>query len=714
MTELLQVLQLWRKKKGNRNMENKIKPYLKSKLPEVSPYFYGRKEELEEIDRIFQSGEHVLFLQGIGGIGKSELAKQYAVSHKEQYETVIFAQCISDLRKLMINDEEIPIALVTRGEKELEGDEEEEAYLERKLKVLKELENENVLIIIDDLNQKSDVNLSALLRMKYKLLITSRADWSTSGYPYMPIQPLHNIEDIKKIFYAYYGKQKTEQEDKLVTKLIGKVKGHTLTVEWLAKQMADGSVTLEEMDKKLEEGNLSDAGDTLEGFYAKLKDVFSVGDLSDSEKDVLRVMALLPYTGISREDLITRSKRGCHAGVLKLMRNSWIEFGGEMEYIYLHPVIAEVVLQELKPTWKNCSYFIQNVEKDLIDTKLENRAVEKLFPIAMNIIEILGTKEEESISFMLDLAYALQFRKGEYHMAEHYANWALRAQALLKETIDQELEKMQRDVLDIHYNELTTAQYNAEKCMCLAINRLGCICYEQKKYEEALEEFKRLLNYLPMAEPFCNIASCYQNMGNLEEALHYTKLGLAYKQKRFGQDNPHNFSYFKQFGVIYTQMKEEDEAIYYFEEARKIIEKEVKEQDLYKAQFYGQYAAALKQMKHFQEALEMEVNALQMKRALLGENHVEVAKSCASMAYCCYYLGQYENTLMATLQEIRIRKNIGQIKLNLYLSVKKLLPMLEDRLEKNEKLRIMVDEAMAEWNDLLQKYPDKTEEIMSQ
>ena len=290
-------------------MENKIQPYLKSKLPEVSPYFYGRKEDLEEIEKVFQSGEHILFLQGIGGIGKTELAKQYASSHQEEYETVIFAHCISDLRKLMINDEEMPIALVTRGEKELEGDEEEEAYLERKLKVLKELENENVLIVIDDLNQKTDVNLSALLRMKYKLLITSRADWSTSGYPYMHIQPLHDMDDIKKIFYTYYGKEKTEQEDRLVTKLIEKVKGHTLTVEWLAKQMADGSVTLEEMDRKLEEGDLADAGETLEGFYAKIKDVFSVEALSDAEKDVLRVMALLPYTGISREDLITRSKR---------------------------------------------------------------------------------------------------------------------------------------------------------------------------------------------------------------------------------------------------------------------------------------------------------------------------------------------------------------------------------------------------------------------
>lgn len=693
-------------------MENRIQPCLKSRLPEFSTCFYGRSEELEAIHENFTKGEHVLFLQGIGGIGKSELAKHYAIFYEKEYEAVIFAHCVSDLKTLIIDDKELPIETMARTETELEEYEEEEEYLERKFKVLKELENENILIVIDDFNQKEDVYLSAFLKMKYKILVTSRVDWSNSGYPYILVQPLTDIEDMKKIFYTYYEKQNTEEEDQLVTEIIQEVKGHTLTIEWLAKQMADGSISLEEMQGNLEKGGFSSDVESMEPFYHRLKEVFRVEQLSDAEKDVLRVMAILPSTGISREDLITRSKRGCHAGVLKLMRNSWIELGEEMAYIYLHPVIAEIVIKELKPTWKNCSYFIKNVEKDLVDTKLKNQKVEQLFLIAVNIIEMLGTEEEESIAFMLDLAYALQFRKKEYHMAEYYANLALCAQAVLKEAIDQELETLHRDVLDIHYNELITAQYNAENRMCMAINRIGCIFYEQKNFEKALDKFKKLLNYLPMMDPFCNIASCYQNMNNLEEALHYTELGLAYKQKRFGEENPYNFSYYKQFGMIYTQMKEEEKAIYYFEEARKIIEKEVKEQDLYRAQFYRQYATALKQMKRFQEALELEVKCLQIKRSVLGDNHVEIAKSCASMAYCCYYLQQYENTLRATLQEIRIRKNIGQVKLKLYGSVKRLLPMLKDRLEKDEKLRCMVDDTMREMDDLLKKYPEKRQEIM--
>ena len=695
-------------------MIDRIQPCLKNRLPEVSTCFYGRREELDEIHERFKKGEHVLILQGIGGIGKSELAKQYVVSHAEEYETVIFAHCVSDLKTLIIDDEELPIVSLVRSNTELEESEEEEEYLERKFKVLKELENENILIIIDDFNQKEDVNLSALLKLKYKILITSRRDWSNSGYSYLTIQSLSDVEDMKKIFYTYYEKKNIEKEDQLVTEIIQKVKGHTLTIEWLAKQLTDGSVSLDKIWEKLDNRIPDKDSDAMEQFYDRLKNVFQVGQLSEEEKDVLRVMALLPYTGISREDLITRSKRGSHSGVLKLMRNSWIEFGEGMEYIYLHPVIAEVVIRELKPTWKNCSYFIRNVAKDLTDTKLENRKVDKLFPIAENMIEMLGTKEEESIEFILDLAYALQFRKGEYRIARYYADQALHAQAVLKEQIDRKLEALDRNIMDIYYNELTTAQYNAEKNMCNAINRLGCIYYEQKDYEKALEQFKRLLNYLPIPDPFCNIASCYQNMNNLEEALHYTKLGLAYKQKRFGEVNPHNFLYYKQFGMIYAQMKEKENAIFYFEEARNIIEKEVKEQDLYRAQFYGQYAAALKQMEHFQKALEMEEKSLQIKRSLLGENHIEIAKSYASIAFCCYYLQRYENALIAILQEIKVRRNIGKMKLQLYVSITKLIPLLEEGLEKNEELKHMVQEAVEELENLLEKYPEKAPEIVSQ
>ena len=60
---------------------NPQEPYLKSSLPAVQDFFVGRENEIEEIHRKL-SGNRILFLNGIGGIGKSELAKRYALKYK--------------------------------------------------------------------------------------------------------------------------------------------------------------------------------------------------------------------------------------------------------------------------------------------------------------------------------------------------------------------------------------------------------------------------------------------------------------------------------------------------------------------------------------------------------------------------------------------------------------------------------------------------------
>ena len=76
---------------------------LKWKMPERPECFFGRERELEQIVQNFRNGNHVVFLQGIGGIGKSELAAVYALSQRENYEVVIFSNCFSDIAGVAIS-----------------------------------------------------------------------------------------------------------------------------------------------------------------------------------------------------------------------------------------------------------------------------------------------------------------------------------------------------------------------------------------------------------------------------------------------------------------------------------------------------------------------------------------------------------------------------------------------------------------------------------
>lgn len=97
--------------------------------------FVGRENELRQIETIFSSGQQVLFLSGMGGIGKTELAKRYAYLYGEEYRTIVFVPYQGSIVQTVCG-EDIHIHNVHREQSE-EGLETEEEYFERKLKILK-------------------------------------------------------------------------------------------------------------------------------------------------------------------------------------------------------------------------------------------------------------------------------------------------------------------------------------------------------------------------------------------------------------------------------------------------------------------------------------------------------------------------------------------------------------------------------------------------
>lgn len=74
--------------------------YLLDSFQYNSACFVGRQDDLEEINEILAKNQ-LVFLSGIGGIGKTELAKQYAYRHRTQYDTVVFAVYEKNIESLV-------------------------------------------------------------------------------------------------------------------------------------------------------------------------------------------------------------------------------------------------------------------------------------------------------------------------------------------------------------------------------------------------------------------------------------------------------------------------------------------------------------------------------------------------------------------------------------------------------------------------------------
>ena len=96
---------------------------LSNRLPAVVKEFIGRNDEIKECGRLLAS-ESVVFINGIAGIGKRELAKYYANRDKKKYTNIIYLFYSGSLRKdiavMEFSDDTSALSLAAGG---LEPDE---------------------------------------------------------------------------------------------------------------------------------------------------------------------------------------------------------------------------------------------------------------------------------------------------------------------------------------------------------------------------------------------------------------------------------------------------------------------------------------------------------------------------------------------------------------------------------------------------------------
>ena len=77
-------------------------------IPPVKDIFVGRDDLLLAIDDKL-SANRILFLEGIGAIGKTELAKHYAWQHRDRYESILFCTFSQSLLDMVCDPQKIEI-----------------------------------------------------------------------------------------------------------------------------------------------------------------------------------------------------------------------------------------------------------------------------------------------------------------------------------------------------------------------------------------------------------------------------------------------------------------------------------------------------------------------------------------------------------------------------------------------------------------------------
>lgn len=353
-----------------KTMADPKEPYLLANVQDPVEGFVGRAKELQGIHDKLESHQMV-FISGMGAIGKSEIAKMYCKRYGDEYTVMTYVPYKGSKINILNS--------IRLGNYKENFDISEYARLERKKEAIDEICNRGkVLLLVDNFNEKDYAALQILEELECKILITTRIE-DFANHPVVKIGALDDERELLHLFANNYAGVITEENRPIILHIINKVGKHTMTIELLAKQMYYSNRTPVEMLSILENGGLKESGEE-EGLiykdkvyveknaYGYLKILFDHAALSKSELQIMYNLAIIPYTGISLSLFKMWSDLDNLNVVNSLVTAGWMkkEIKENEAYISLHPVIGELTadLLEEQPTsisalLDNCYLFIK-------------------------------------------------------------------------------------------------------------------------------------------------------------------------------------------------------------------------------------------------------------------------------------------------------------------------------------------------------------------
>lgn len=393
------------------------KIFLRSECPISIVDFVGRGKELKEIHHALLADNKVV-IHGFGGIGKSSLALEYAAQHGKDYDVVVFLRYQGSIRDALLS-----VDIVNYEE---DGE-------QRRLKELKRLLTSNTLLIIDNFDAAigDDPDFEDLLKLKSKIIITSRTDFS-SVYQGSLVQiecGEFSYPELREIFFGNCGAEISENELPILEAVFRKTAYHTFATVLAAKQMHASGLSLTELNDELGKGlrnleNREKVKTLKDGRVVKshipdmIRALFDIAHLDEISRQVLRDLYLLGRLTVKKYREIAGAKTETIDALNNLVEWGYVErrtVEGKI-YFELHPLIQSLVSEELDPCLEKCENIAKYVmmqtwkygngeEYDCVEDPLTEAEREATTEFLCRLFDRLPFTEE-TVTELLDWLYS--------------------------------------------------------------------------------------------------------------------------------------------------------------------------------------------------------------------------------------------------------------------------------------------------------------------
>lgn len=659
--------------------------------PERNHLFIGRQNLMAELYERFKSRQHpaqasVQALTGLGGIGKTQTALEYAYRHLSSYETILFIQAESEA-SLQQSCTEVARLVGLSPTVAANQHEPSDAVL-RWLK-----QNRDWLLILDNADEPERLASWVLHDGNGDVLVTSRVhDLQSVGVlTPMELPDLDLSESLEFLRRRTGRRQLSEGETAAAMELAVELGGLPLALEqagaYLLAKQAQISTYLaayrRQRIKLLEQGRPQFGGYSKSVASTWALNLSAIADDTPLSLDILRIAAFLHPDKIPLNLFEPRVPEDADAGSLPS------EFMESLDYFKENPLFLDEILEPLsrysliRRNLNDNTFSIHKLMQELIRENLSEEGqllfvclgaglLEEAFPkyidhkvsatcgkliLHVQCISHFILKKELKLS----RAGLLFHQAGIYLMDQHaYRS----AKDLFQATIDiirsiepgtfieaktrfnlfecyrhihghsQSLQEFEAIVEDLIR---TTGRESPDAA--LALNNLA-LRYDnddprkESLLIESLEIRKRTLGltHPEIAQSLNNLGQLYLEKGNLDKAESTYLQALAIREQSLGVSHPLTARNYHHIGRLYQQREQHDEAVLWLSKSLAVFEKEYSPEHLDVAICLTSLGLSYKQMAKIDKAIDVLKRAVVIREKHLDQYEDGAADSVVTLA----------------------------------------------------------------------------------
>ncbi|MEH2078671.1 MAG: tetratricopeptide repeat protein [Nostoc sp.] len=687
--------------------------------------FVGREVELRNLHQMLQENEQVSIaaVAGMGGLGKTELALQYAKAHREIYK--------GGICWLLAKAGDVGIQVVQFARTQLDLNPPEDLDLPAQVQYCFRLWREgNVLLVLDDVGEYQQVKpYLPSPSSRFKVLITTRQHLGASikELSLDVLQPKAALELLKSFFKET--PQRIEQELAVANQLCEWLGYLPLGLELVGRYLArKQDLSFTEMLRRLEKKRLEQpALIKPEGDMTAQRGVLAAFELSwqelqDSDKQLgclLSLFAAAPISWKLVEQCLPKEDEEELEEIRDdtLLKLHLLQRKGEGIY-QLHPLLREFFqykltgLEQAEELKRSLCRVMVAVAKDIPETptlkKITNvsPAIPHIAEVANNLIQCVS--DDDLIWAFLGNA-TFYDGQGLYNQA---LPWYEKCLEVTKKCLGEEHPSVAQSLNNLAQLYYSQGRYSEAEPLCIqalvirrkllgeehpdiafSLNNLALLYRSQGRYSEAeplciqaLALSRKLLGeeHPDVAFSLNNLALLYRSQGRYSEAEPLCIQALALRRKLLGEEHPDVAFSLNNLAVLYRSQGRYSEAEPLCIQALVIRRKLLGEEHPDVAFSLNNLASLYRSQGRYSEAEPLYIQALALRRKLLGEEHPDVANILNNLAVLYHDQGRYSEAEPLYIQALDILERQLGVNHPDTVHVRNGLAYLRDRLPSNQ------------------------------